>query len=148
MAWFPKSIRPALAENTAVRRSMLGEALDAFGAAAFVFDAAGVVMTANQAAVTLTGYSWEELLQMDSAHLMAEPQLGQERVAAVVAGSLRVGRSSIRTKEGSNVAVDFRVGATTLAGSTGYYLSLCWQASPEPIEPAASRLAAATPAAL
>ncbi|MCW2976155.1 MAG: hypothetical protein JWM06_1436 [Actinomycetia bacterium] len=128
MAHFPQSIRPTLAENRILRRTILGESLDASGVAAFVFDAEGALMTANEAARTLTGYSWEELLQMDSAGLTAEPQLAPERVAAVVAGSLEAGSGFIRTKEGTNVAVDFHVGPTTFAGSTGYYLSLCWRA--------------------
>jgi PAS domain S-box-containing protein len=130
MAHFPESIRPTLAENRILRRTILGESLDASGVVAFVFDAEGALMTANEAARTLTGYSWEELLQMDSAGLMAEPRLARERVAAVVAGALEAGSGFIRTKEGTNVAVDFRVGSTTFAGSAGYYLSLCWQRTP------------------
>jgi PAS domain S-box-containing protein len=130
MAQFPESIRPTLAENRILRRTILGESLDASGAAAFVFDAEGALITASEAARMLTGYSWEELLQMNSAGLMVEPHLAQQRVAAVVAGSLEVGSGFIRTKEGTTVAVDFRVGPTTFAGSTGYYLALCWQRAP------------------
>jgi hypothetical protein len=83
-------------------------------------------VAANEAALTMTGYSWDELSVMASANLMAQPARAAERVAAVVAGSLRVGSGSIQRKDGTALAVDFRVGPTTLAAGEPYYLSLCW----------------------
>jgi PAS domain S-box-containing protein len=108
------------------QQKLLGEALDQFGAAAFVFDAQGVLTAANHAAETITGYSQAELSELDSAELVPHPVDATARVAAVVEGSLRSGRGAIRKKDGTVVAVRFSVDTTTLASGEMSYLSLCW----------------------
>ena len=126
MSRFPRRTRPTPAALPLLRQTLLGTALDRFDTAAFVFDADGVLVAVNEAALTMTGYSWDELFELKSAELMAEPARGPERVAAVVAGSVRAGSSSIRRKDGTLLEVDFRVDATTLIAAEPYYLSLCW----------------------
>jgi PAS domain S-box-containing protein len=119
-------MRPTPAALPLLRQTLLGTALDRFDTAAFVFDAHGVLVAVNEAALTMTGYSWDELFELKSAELMSEPARGPERVAAVVAGSVRAGSASIRRRDGTLLEVDFRVDATTLAAAEPYYLSLCW----------------------
>jgi PAS domain S-box-containing protein len=106
-------------------QKLLGEALDRYQAAAFVFDARGELAVVNQAAARMTGYSPLELAGMDSATLVPEPATAGARVAAVVAGALRSGESAIRRRDGTMIAVRFCVDVTTVAGQR-YYLSLCW----------------------
>jgi PAS domain S-box-containing protein len=108
------------------RERLLGEALESFHAAAFVFDAHGVVSVANEAAATMTGYTCDELSELDAAQLMPEPAAAPARVAAVVAGSLRSGEGAIRQKDGNVVAVRFNVDTTTLSTGEREYISLCW----------------------
>jgi PAS domain S-box-containing protein len=108
------------------RQALLGEALDKFVAAAFVFDARGQLAAVNQAATTMTGYTRAELVELSAAELMPEPATAPARVAAVVAGALRHGDSAIRQKDGTVLAVRFRVDTTTLASGETFYLSLCW----------------------
>jgi PAS domain S-box-containing protein len=107
-------------------QKLLGEALDRFQVAAFVFDAHGVLAAANEAATTMTGYSRAELSGLDSASLMPEPAVPHAQVAAVVAGSLRSGDGAIRQKNGTVLPVTFHVDTSTLASGETYYLSLCW----------------------
>jgi PAS domain S-box-containing protein len=118
------------AEGSLARRSsrqtLLGEALDRFEAAAFIFDARGELAAVNQAATRMTGYSRSELADLRSADLLSRPETAPGRVAAVVAGSLRSGESAIRKKDGTVLRVTFRVDTTTLASGETYYLSLCW----------------------
>jgi PAS domain S-box-containing protein len=108
-------------------QKLLGEALDWLQAAAFVFDAHGLVAAANEAATTMTGYSRRELAELDSTSLMAEPAVAPAQLAAVVAGSLRSRDGAIRQKNGTVLPVRFHVDTTTLASGETYYLSLCWQ---------------------
>ncbi|HEV7642046.1 MAG TPA: PAS domain S-box protein [Gaiellaceae bacterium] len=115
-----------LAIATRVRgQKLLGEALDQFGLAAFVFDAHGVIVAANGAAAAMTGYSRAELSELDAGAL-AVGTAAPGRLAAVVAGSLRSGDSAIRRKNGTVLPVRFCVDATTLASGETFYLSLCW----------------------
>ncbi|MCW2965263.1 MAG: hypothetical protein JWO17_2515 [Actinomycetia bacterium] len=102
-------------------QKLLGEALDRFQVAAFVFDTRGVVAAANEAATTMTGYSRAELSELDSASLMPEPAVAPAQLAAVAAGD-----GAIRQKSGTVLPVTFRVDTTTLTSGDTYYLSLCW----------------------
>jgi PAS domain S-box-containing protein len=107
------------------RQKLLGEVLEGFRAAAFVFDVHGKLAAVNEAAVTMTGYSRAKLSALDSTELMAEPASGPALLAAVVAGSLRFGDGAIRQKDGTLLPVRFHIDTTTLAGKV-YFLSLCW----------------------
>jgi PAS domain S-box-containing protein len=107
-------------------QKLLGEALDRFQVAAFVFDPHGVLAAANEAAMAMTGYSRAELSGLDSTSLMPEPAIAPAQLAAVVAGSLRSGDGAIRQKDGTVIPVRFHVDTTTLASGETYYLSLCW----------------------
>jgi PAS domain S-box-containing protein len=107
-------------------QKLLGEALDRFQTAAFVFDEHGALAAVNQAAATMSGYSRAELSKLDTAELMVEPVAARGRVASVVDGSLRSGDGAIRQKDGTLLAVSFHVDTTTLASGETYYLSLCW----------------------
>jgi PAS domain S-box-containing protein len=106
-------------------QKLLGEALDQFQTAAFVFDVHGALAAVNQAAATMTGYSRAELSKLDTAKLMVEPAAA-EGVASVAEGSLRSGDGAIRQKDGTLLAVRFHIDTTTLASGETYYLSLCW----------------------
>jgi PAS domain S-box-containing protein len=122
-------VNPRL-QQTLLQQALLGEALDGFEAAAFVFDATGVLQVVNQAALTMTGYSWSELMALNSAELLPKPADGPGRVAEVVDGSLRSGTGSIRRKNGTMLTVKFSVDCTTIAAAGRYYLSLCWPSNP------------------
>jgi PAS domain S-box-containing protein len=107
------------------RERLLGEALEGFEAAAFVFDAHGRMAGANEAATRMTGYSRAELSELDLAQLVPDPASARGRVAAVVGGALRYGDSAIRRKDGTVVPIRFRVDTTTLAGEARF-LALLW----------------------
>jgi PAS domain S-box-containing protein len=120
------STRPTLAALRPLRRTLLGQALDNAGAAAFVFDREGTLVAANEAALSVTGYSWDDLFALDSSKLMTKPARQGARLARVVDGSLHAGRGSIRRKDGTAVKVDFQVERTAISGDdVPYYLSLC-----------------------
>ena len=72
MVHFPQSIRPTLAENRILRRTILGESLDASGVAAFVFDARLIFVGINcmSGLIKIFGADMERLVNV--AEIMRE----------------------------------------------------------------------------
>jgi PAS domain S-box-containing protein len=99
-----------------LQRTLLGEALDQAGFAAFVFEEDENYVAVNDAACELTGYNREELLELPLHELSAQPERTLRNLQRVASGEREGGSAKIRRKDGTIVDVRYRASRTTIAG--------------------------------
>ena len=102
--------------NPLVQATLLGEALESARVAAILFDDDRNCVAANAYACELTGFTRAELLD----RLVDVGPAFEEIVADRSAG-----RTELRRKDGTAVAVDYRV-MTTAIGGIPFFLGLFW----------------------
>jgi PAS domain S-box-containing protein len=103
--------------NPLVQATLLGEALESARVAAVLFDDDRNCVAANAYACELMGYTRSELLE----RLV---DLGAD-FDEIVARRRSAGRTELRRKDGTTVAVDYRVMATAIGGIP-FFLGLFW----------------------
>ena len=97
-----------------LQRALLGEALDAAGFAAFVFEEDEHYVAVNEAACALTGYTREELLALPLRELSAQPERTLRNLQRVASGTRESGKAKLRRKDGSVIDVSYRATRTTI----------------------------------
>jgi PAS domain S-box-containing protein len=111
-----------------VQIALLGEAIDLLPLAVFVFDDEGRYVAVNAHASELLGYSREELLQLRIGDLAESPTEAHEAYQEVAEQRLLAAITRARRKDGSVVELEFRGGATVIAGMP-FYVGVAWEAS-------------------
>ena len=103
--------------NPLVQATLLGEALESARFAAILFDDDRNCVAANAYACELTGHTRAELLDrlVDVGPAFDE----------IVARRRSAGRTELRRKDGTTVAVDYRVLPTAIGGIP-FFLGLFW----------------------
>jgi len=117
-------------EADAVQETLLGEALEHAPIAAIVLDETGSYLAANRAACRLTGCTREELLELGASDFAAEPQDVPAKLEAMAAGRLVCGSTQLRSRDGSLIPIEYRVGATR-SGGLPYFLFVFWERDPD-----------------
>jgi PAS domain S-box-containing protein len=120
------SVQLAQSEIDAVQETLLGEALEHAPVGALVLDERGRFLAANRMACQVTGYSRSELLDLTSADLAVEPATVAVKLEEMASGQLERGTGLLRCKDGSAVAMDYRVGATR-SGGLPYFVLVFWE---------------------
>lgn len=103
--------------NPLVQATLLGEALEGARVAALLFDDDRNCVAANAYACEITGYTRAELLD----RLV---DIGPD-FDDIVARRREAGRTELRRKDGTSVAVDYRVTMTGIGGIP-FFLGLFW----------------------
>ena len=112
-----------------VQETLLGEALDHAPVGALVLDDEGRYLAANRLACELLGYTRDELLRVRARALAFEPDEVPSILARIVRGELRSGRGDIKSKDGTALEIEFRIGETR-SGGLPFYVFVFW----EPLE--------------
>ena len=107
-----------------VQIGLVGEALERGPVAVFVFDDDLRYCAVNEYACELLGYTREELLSLRAGALSASPHALAD-YAEVVRGDLPEGRTLVRRKDGSEIALRYRACETKVGGIT-YYVGTAW----------------------
>ncbi|HEX2292946.1 MAG TPA: PAS domain S-box protein [Gaiellaceae bacterium] len=108
-----------------VQETLLGEAIEHAPVGVIVLDEDGRYLAANRFACELTGYTREELLRGGATALAFEPGRVPEVMAHMAKGTLRVGTSELRRKDGTAAACEYRLGATR-SGGLPYFVLVFW----------------------
>lgn len=108
-----------------LQQTLLGEALDNAPFAVFVFDEDRQNVAVNRAACELTGYTRQELLDLDVFAVSDRPERAAKNLREVSARRRTSGRAKIKRKDGKTLAVSYRIGETSLAGAY-FFISLVW----------------------
>lgn len=111
-----------------LQQTLLGEAVEAASFAVVVFDEDRNCVAVNAAACALTGYTRQELLDLDVVALAVRPERAERRLREVARGKRSAGREIVRRKDGTTVPVSYQVAETQLAGAT-FFISICRGAS-------------------
>ena len=112
--------------HTLIQKSLVGEAIDGAPVAVFVADDDGKYLAVNQYACDLLGYARAELLELRVTDVAVN------ETAAADYGTMRregtsSGRTTLRSKDGTEIEMRFRAGSTTVGGLT-MYVGVCWPA--------------------
>jgi PAS domain S-box-containing protein len=108
-----------------LQQTLLGEAVEGAPFAVFVFDEDRNHVAVNEAACELTGYTRQELLDLDALALSGRRRRRADRVfQEVAAGTRSSGHGAIRRKDGTLVDVTYQVAETSVAGAQ-FFISIC-----------------------
>lgn len=122
----PQLLTPSL---DLVQETLLGEALEHAPVGAIVLDDEGRYLAANRRACELLGYARDELLRVGARALAFEPDEVPSALARIVRGELCSGRGDMKRKDGTALAIEFRIGETR-SGGLPFYVFVFW----EPLE--------------
>ena len=107
-----------------VQKSLVGEALDTGPVAVFVADDDGKYLAVNAFACDLLGYEREELLLLRVTDVAVNAGAAEDYEALQRSGN-RSGTTTLRHKDGRELEMHFRAGATTVGGMQ-LYIGVCW----------------------
>jgi PAS domain S-box-containing protein len=111
-----------------IQIALLGEAIDFLPLAVFVFDEEGRYVAVNAHATELLGYTRDEFLQLRIGDLAESPATALDAYADVAAQRAHEETTRARRKDGSIVELQFRGGATVIAGMP-FYVGVAWETS-------------------
>jgi PAS domain S-box-containing protein len=109
-----------------VQVALLGEAIDLFPLAVFVFDEEGRYVAVNAHASELLGYSREELLQLRIGDLAESPAAAFAAYEGVAKQRMLEATTRARRKDGTIIQLHFRGGATVIGGMP-FYVGVAWE---------------------
>jgi PAS domain-containing protein len=113
--------------RTMAGTKLLGEALAAGAAAAFVCDAMDLAcVAANPAACALTGYTLGELRELRLPQILQPAGQLVDAAHYATAGSISSGNGILRKREGESVEVRYMSETTDLEPEGEFVLTLCW----------------------
>ncbi len=113
-----------------VQKSLVGEALDAGPVAVFVADDDGKYLAVNAYACELLGYDREELLRLRVTDVAVNDAAAADYEALQRGGSPS-GTTTLRHKNGRDLAMAYRA-CTTTVGGMQLYIGVCWPVNEQP----------------
>ncbi len=111
-----------------IQISLLGEAVEHVPVGFFVFDEDGKYVAVNRFGCSLLGFEREELLSLRLGELAVEPHQALQEYREIAGGIKEEGRTTVRAKDGTVIAIRFRGSQTTIAG-LHFAVAVAW---PEP----------------
>ncbi len=117
-------------EADAVQETLLGEALEHAPFAAVVLDETGHYLAANRAACRLAGCTREELLELGPSDFASEPEKVPAKLEEMASGRLVRGSTRMRSRDGSLIPIEYRIGATR-SGGLPHFVVVFWEQTDE-----------------
>ena len=115
---------PNAVAHELVQKSLVGEALEHGPMAIFVADDDGRYLAVNAYACDLLGYTRDELLELRVTDVAINDRAAADYGELQLRGA-HTGLTTLRHRDGSELAMHFRASQTTVGGML-LYVGVCW----------------------